>query len=97
MRRARAKRRDEPDRFAADAALAQFGARHAAECQESWYDALFRTHPDDLSRIRRALEWKAANTPDAWSASGLAGEVRQRSGDWLDPITDWPEASETEQ
>ncbi|MEM6493113.1 MAG: M48 family metalloprotease [Pseudomonadota bacterium] len=69
-------------------------ARGGALVQDRWYHLLYRTHPDDLSRIRRAMEWKAVNQPGNWTATGLAGELRQRSADWLEPITDWPELGE---
>lgn len=66
-------------------------ARGGALVRDRWYHLLYRTHPDGLTRIRRAMEWKAANPPTDWTANGLAGELRQRSADWLDPVTDWPE------
>lgn len=56
-----------------------------------WYHVLYRTHPDNMTRLRRAVEWKAVNKADAWRAQGLSGPVRERWRDELEPVTDWPE------
>jgi hypothetical protein len=56
-----------------------------------WYHLLYRTHPDNMTRLRRAVEWKAGNKADAWRAQGLSGPVRERWRDELQPVTDWPE------
>jgi Peptidase family M48 len=58
---------------------------------DRWYHVLYRTHPDDMTRLRRAVEWKARNVPDDWSAQGLTGPIRVRQGDNLELVTDWPE------
>ncbi|MGB3470702.1 MAG: M48 family metalloprotease [Erythrobacter sp.] len=40
--------------------------------QDRWYHTLYRTHPGDLTRIKRALEWHSRNIPDTWSANRSA-------------------------
>ena len=57
-----------------------------------WYHTLYITHPDNLTRIRRAMEWKAANTPDVWTATGWSGPVQERYHDEFIPHEGWDEA-----
>ncbi len=56
-----------------------------------WYHTLYNTHPDSLTRITRAMEWKAQNTPDVWSATGWSGPVQERYGDEFIPHEGWSE------
>lgn len=58
---------------------------------DRWYHRLYRTHPDSMTRLRRAVDWKARNVPDKWSAQGLTGPIRVRWGDNLELVSDWPE------
>jgi hypothetical protein len=58
---------------------------------DRWYHVLYTTHPDNLGRLRRAVEWNARNAPDAWRAQGLTGPVRWRFGDKVKLVSDWPE------
>lgn len=66
-------------------------ARRKPLVMDRWYHVLYHTHPDHMTRLRRAVEWKAGNAPDKWRAQGLAGPVRTRSGSKLRLVTDWPE------
>lgn len=66
-------------------------ARGSPLALDRWYHALYRTHPDNLTRLCRAVEWKANNAPDQWRAQGLAGPVRTRWRDEFELVTDWPE------
>jgi hypothetical protein len=58
---------------------------------DRWYHVFYRTHPDNLTRLRRAVEWKTRNESDTWRAQGLTGPVRWRFGDEVKLVTDWPE------
>lgn len=58
---------------------------------DRWYHVLYLTHPDSMTRLRRAVEWKARNDPDEWSAHGQTGPVRWRWGKQIKLVTDWPE------
>lgn len=58
---------------------------------DRWYHVLYLTHPDNMTRLRRAVEWKARNDPDEWSAHGQTGPVRWRWGKQIKLVTDWPE------
>jgi FtsH-binding integral membrane protein len=69
----------------------QQDARRQPLVLDRWYHVLYRTHPDGMTRLRRAVEWKAANKADTWRAQGLSGAIRTRWRDELDPVTDWPE------
>jgi Peptidase family M48 len=69
-------------------------ARASRLVEDRWYHALYRTHPDNMTRLRRAVEWKASNAPEQWRAQGLTGPVRWRWRDELKLVTDWPEKAE---
>lgn len=71
-------------------------ARGSPLVLDRWYHALYRTHPDNLTRLRRAVEWKTNNAPDQWRAQELAGPVRTRWRDEFELVTDWPETALTQ-
>lgn len=60
--------------------------------RESLVEGLVITHPDGETRIQRAMDWKAVNTPTKWQSTGLSGPVRVRcAGDQMVSVseTDW--------
>jgi STE24 endopeptidase len=65
----------DPDGFAA---LAMREARGGPIRRTFFEQLLLIDHPSDEARIRRAMEWKAANAPARWRAIGPSGPIRVR-------------------